>query len=75
MLSLLKLLPVAVVCMLLYACGTPAATSKPAAKTARQILGDSNYLAISYGGYRQKSRDKQPTLRSKKEDLNYGAMA
>ena len=36
---------------------------------AEQILGDSNYLAISYGGYRQKTRDIQPTLAEIKEDI------
>lgn len=37
--------------------------------SAAQILGDSSYLAISYGGYRQKTRDIQPTIREIKEDL------
>jgi exo-beta-1,3-glucanase (GH17 family) len=36
---------------------------------AEQILGDSNYLAISYGGYRQKTRDIQPTMDEIKDDL------
>jgi exo-beta-1,3-glucanase (GH17 family) len=38
-------------------------------KTAAQILGDSNYLAICYGGYRTNSRDSQPTLPQLKEDM------
>ena len=39
-------------------------------KTAAQILGDSKYLAISYGGYREKSReDNSPTILELKEDL------
>lgn len=38
-------------------------------KTASQILGDSSYLAISYGGYRETSRDVQPTISELKEDL------
>lgn len=38
-------------------------------KTASQILGDSNYLAICYGGYRTHTRDSQPTLFQIKEDL------
>ncbi len=38
-------------------------------KTAAQILGDSNYLAICYGGYRANSRDSQPTLSQLKEDM------
>lgn len=36
---------------------------------AKDILGNSDYLAISYGGYRQKSRDSQPTIPQLKEDL------
>jgi exo-beta-1,3-glucanase (GH17 family) len=37
--------------------------------TAQDILGNPQYLAISYGGYRKKSRDIQPTLVELKEDL------
>lgn len=37
--------------------------------TAKEILGNPEYLAISYGGYRQDSRDIQPTLEELKEDL------
>jgi len=37
--------------------------------TAKDILGNPDYLAISYGGYRQKSRDIQPTLKEIKEDM------
>lgn len=38
-------------------------------KTAAQILGDSNYLAICYGGYRTITRDTQPTVSQLKEDM------
>ena len=38
-------------------------------KTAADILGDPNYLAISYGGYRTKTRDTQPTITQLKNDL------
>ena len=38
-------------------------------KTAKDILGNPDYLAISYGGYREKSRDIQPTISQLKEDL------
>lgn len=38
-------------------------------KTAADILGNPEYLAISYGGYRQKSRDIQPTIEELKEDM------
>ncbi|MDO1502495.1 glycosyl hydrolase family 17 protein [Winogradskyella maritima] len=37
--------------------------------TAKDILGDSSYLAISYGGYRLKSRDSQPTIPQLKNDM------
>ena len=38
-------------------------------KTAKDILGDPEYLAISYGGYREKSREIQPTISQLKEDM------
>ncbi|GAA4811025.1 glycosyl hydrolase family 17 [Litoribaculum gwangyangense] len=37
--------------------------------TAAEILGNPDYLAISYGGYRQKTRDIQPTISQLKEDM------
>ncbi len=37
--------------------------------TAKDILGNPEYLAISYGGYRAKSRDQQPTIAQLKEDM------
>jgi exo-beta-1,3-glucanase (GH17 family) len=37
--------------------------------TAAKILGSPDYLAISYGGYREKSRESQPTIAQLKEDL------
>lgn len=37
--------------------------------TAKEILGNPEYIAISYGGYRQKSREIQPTLNELKEDM------
>jgi len=37
--------------------------------TAKEILGNPNYLAISYGGYRGGSRDLQPTIAQLKEDM------
>ena len=38
-------------------------------KTAAEILGNPDYLAISYGGYREKTRDIQPTIEQIKEDI------
>lgn len=37
--------------------------------TAKGILGDPGYLAISYGGYRANTRDVQPTIVELKEDM------
>jgi exo-beta-1,3-glucanase (GH17 family) len=37
--------------------------------TAEKILGNSNYQAISYGGYRDKSRDIESTVAQISEDL------
>lgn len=36
---------------------------------AKDILGNPDYLAISYGGYRQKKRVIQPTIPELKEDM------
>ena len=38
-------------------------------KTASEILGNPKYLAISYGGYREISRDIQPTIPQLKNDM------
>ncbi|MCL6258096.1 glycosyl hydrolase family 17 protein [Aquiflexum sp. TKW24L] len=37
--------------------------------TAKEILGNPEYPAISYGGYREKSREFQPTIEELKEDM------
>ena len=37
--------------------------------SAKDILGNAQYLAISYGGYRQTSRDIQPSISQLKEDM------
>jgi exo-beta-1,3-glucanase (GH17 family) len=38
-------------------------------KSASEILGNPDYLAISYGGYRQLSRAEVPTIAELKEDM------
>jgi exo-beta-1,3-glucanase (GH17 family) len=38
-------------------------------KSAKEFIGNPNYPAISYGGYREKSRENQPTISEIKEDL------
>ncbi len=37
--------------------------------TAKDILGNPDYLAISYGGYRQVTRDSQPSVDQIKDDM------
>ncbi|MDP4599890.1 MAG: glycosyl hydrolase family 17, partial [Polaribacter sp.] len=37
--------------------------------TAADILGNPNYQAISFGGYREKTREIQPTIAQLKEDM------
>lgn len=37
--------------------------------TAREILGNPKYTAISYEGYRERSREMQPTVEQLREDL------
>lgn len=37
--------------------------------TAEDILGNPDYQAISYGGYRQNTREVQPSMQQLKEDL------
>ena len=37
--------------------------------TAKDILGNPDYLAMSYGGYRHKDHNIEPTLAELKEDM------
>ncbi|MFN5704314.1 MAG: glycosyl hydrolase family 17 [bacterium] len=52
--------------IILGACSSPNSVNY---KSAAQILGDTNYLAICYGGYRSNTRDVQPSVIQIKEDL------
>jgi exo-beta-1,3-glucanase (GH17 family) len=52
--------------LLMFSC-TPG--QEPAGKTAAEILSNPEYQAISYGGYREITRDIQPTIPQLKEDL------
>jgi exo-beta-1,3-glucanase (GH17 family) len=58
---------------LLYAiliiCISCSAKPKADAMTAAQILGNPNYQAICYGGYRTTTRDVVPTVAEIKEDM------
>lgn len=55
----------------MVSCNTKVKTSKnlSVSLSAKEILENPNYLAISYGGYREKTRDVQPTITDLKEDL------
>ena len=44
-------------------------SKKTVAITARELLGNPKYQAISYGGYRDKTRDVVPTVSQIKDDL------
>jgi len=48
---------------------TSSSPQKTHSVTAQDILGNPDYLAISYGGYRKKSRDLQPSVIDLKEDM------
>jgi exo-beta-1,3-glucanase (GH17 family) len=42
---------------------------KSASPSAKEILGNPNYPAISYGGYREKTREQGPSVADLKEDM------
>lgn len=52
---------------LIFSCQTEEKT--PKSKAPNEILENPDYQAISYGGYRAKTRDVQPTNEELKEDL------
>ena len=65
-----------IILMASYSCNEPLAPQESEKQpqtmkgmTAADILGNPEYLAISYGGYREKSRDIQPTVEELKEDM------
>lgn len=57
-------------CTLLFSCSSQRMNSKQsAAITAKNIIGNPKYQAICYGGFREKTRDIEPTISQLKEDL------
>ena len=55
---------------LLFACNRQLMNSKHSAViTAKDIIGNPEYQAICYGGFREKTRDIEPTIAQLKEDL------
>ncbi len=51
------------------ACGQSQQNDTALQITAADILGKPNYLAFSYGGYREKTRDSVPSVDELKEDM------
>ncbi len=56
-------------CLLTVSCVGGSGTEHNIGKSAQEILGDPEFRAMSYGGYRENSRDIQPTIPQLKEDL------
>lgn len=55
---------------LLFSCSSQRMNSKQSATiTAKDIIGNPKYQAICYGGFREKTRDIEPTISQLKEDL------
>ena len=53
----------------LYGCGQSYQPSQQADIPAAEIFGNADYPAISYGGYREKTRDTVPTVDELKDDM------
>lgn len=53
--------------IILFSCAVKPKEKMP--KTASEILGNPNYLAISYGGYRYQDHSIEPTLQELKDDM------
>lgn len=62
----LQVLTLLIIAAIISVCSQ--STEQPS-KTAADILGKPEYRAISYGGYREKTRDIQPTIPQLKEDM------
>ncbi len=73
--SILKIIVTAMVLIANHSCkekSIKTEENQPQTKkevTAKDILGNPDYLAISYGGYRAATRDVQPTIKELKEDM------
>ncbi|WP_338374966.1 glycosyl hydrolase family 17 protein [uncultured Flavobacterium sp.] len=68
----LKSIAISALVLIMFSCKKETKISNsPKSKqvTAKDILGNPNYQAICYGGYRKTSRDVQPTIAQLKEDL------
>ena len=68
-----SLLPLILITALVLSCQSEQQKAEPMhaqqSKTAADILGNPDYLAISYGGYRDTTREIQPTIEQLKNDM------
>ncbi|MGV6830438.1 MAG: glycosyl hydrolase family 17 protein [bacterium] len=74
MISTSKLKVLALMLFTIFACNQNTESKEPtmeskAQKTAKDILGNSEYLAISYGGYRYVDHDIEPTMQELEDDM------
>ncbi len=61
---------ITVIILLITGCQSNSTTPKASSdKSAAELLGNPDFLAMSYGGYRTKTREVQPSLEEIKEDL------
>ena len=68
--KLSKLVSLLITITLLFSCSSQHMNSKKSVEiTAKDILGNANYQAICYGGFREKTRDIEPTISQITEDL------
>ena len=65
----IKALIIIIMSLISISCNENNVSSKKMNITAKEILGNNNYPAISYGGYWESSRDFQPSVEEIKEDL------
>lgn len=66
--DLIRLFALSILSIIILSCNSMEKEKKEII-TAAEILGNPDYQAISYGGYRHKTRDIQPTIEELKEDL------
>lgn len=65
-----KLVSLLITITLLFSCSSQHMNSKQSATiTAKNIIGNPKYQAICYGGFREKTREVEPTIAQLKEDL------
>ena len=64
--KIFKIVSIILILFSMIACSQEPKNTK---KTAADILGNPEYLAISYGGYREKTRDSQPSIDEIKDDM------